>query len=47
MLPRAFSAEYSGLIAAPGTPNAMVTPSRSSTRTAASIALILGMVVLR
>jgi len=43
MLPRALSAEYSGLIAAPGTPNATVTPSRSSTRTAASIALILGM----
>jgi hypothetical protein len=26
MLPRAFSAEYSGLIAAPGTPNAVVMP---------------------
>ena len=43
MLPRAFSAEYSGLIAAPGTPNAVVTPSRSSTCTAASMALILAM----
>ena len=28
MLPRAFSAEYRGLIAAPGTPKAVVTPSR-------------------
>src|SRR5439155_25237387 len=46
MLPRAFNAEYSGLIAAPGTPNAWVTPSRSSTRTAASIALILDIVLL-
>ena len=40
MLPRALSAEYSGLMAAPGTPNAVVTPSRSSTWTAASIARI-------
>ena len=47
MLPRAFSAEYSGLIAAPGTPNAVVTPSRSSTCTAASMALILGITLLR
>src|SRR3954452_10421821 len=46
MLPRAFSAEYSGLMAAPGTPNAVVTPSRSSTCTAASIALILDIVLL-
>ena len=43
MLPRAFSAAYSGLIAAPGTPNATLTPSRSSTRTAASIAFIRAM----
>src|SRR5438477_13131689 len=46
MLPRAFSAEYSGLMAAPGTPNATVTPSRSSTCTAASIALILDICLL-
>src|SRR4051812_36786012 len=38
--PRFFRAEYSGLIAAPGTPNAQTTPSLSSTRTAASIARI-------
>jgi len=31
------------LIAAPGTPNAVVTPSLSSIRTAASIARILAM----
>src|SRR6266702_495342 len=41
--PRFFSAEYSGLIAAPGTPNAQVTPSFSRTRTAASIARIFAM----
>src|SRR5205085_8863166 len=46
MLPRALSAEYKGLMAAPGTPNAVVTPSRSSTCTAASMALILGMSLL-
>jgi hypothetical protein len=34
------------LIAAPGTPKATVTPSRSSTRTAASIAFILAMSVI-
>src|SRR3954451_16575051 len=39
--PRFFSAEYSGLIAAPGTPNAQTTPSFSRIRTAASIARIL------
>jgi hypothetical protein len=39
--PRRFRAEYSGLIAAPGTPNAQTTPSLSRTRTAASIARIL------
>src|SRR5882762_820505 len=39
--PRFFSAEYSGLIAAPGTPKAQVTPSFSRIRTAASIARIL------
>jgi hypothetical protein len=38
--PRFFSAEYNGLIAAPGTPNAIVTPSFSNIRTAASIARI-------
>src|SRR6266404_7270053 len=38
--PRFFKAEYNGLIAAPGTPNAQVTPSFSRTRTAASIARI-------
>src|SRR6478735_3887404 len=41
--PRFFSAEYNGLIAAPGTPKAMVTPSFSRIRTAASIARILAM----
>src|SRR5712664_3257145 len=41
--PRFFKAEYSGLIAAPGTPNAQVTPSFSRTRTAASIARIFAM----
>jgi hypothetical protein len=38
--PRFFSAEYSGLIAAPGTPKAQTTPSLSRIRTAASIARI-------
>jgi hypothetical protein len=38
--PRIFKAEYSGLIAAPGTPNAQTTPSFSRIRTAASIARI-------
>src|SRR5258708_17885577 len=38
--PRFFSAEYNGLIAAPGTPNAHTTPSFSRIRTAASIARI-------
>src|SRR5713226_1558244 len=42
--PRFFKAEYSGLIAAPGTPNAQVTPSLSRTRTAASIARIFAIV---
>src|SRR6266436_4357923 len=41
--PRFFKAEYNGLIAAPGTPNAQVTPSFSRTRTAASIARIFAM----
>src|SRR5436190_20198343 len=41
--PRFFSAEYSGLIAAPGTPKAMLTPSFSNIRTAASIARIFAM----
>src|SRR6185295_1952018 len=40
---RFFSAEYNGLIAAPGTPKAMVTPSFSRIRTAASIARIFAM----
>jgi hypothetical protein len=40
-----FRAEYSGLIAAPGMPKAVSTPSRRITRTAASIALILLMVL--
>src|ERR1700719_17447 len=38
-------AAYNGLIAAPGNPNAAVTPSFSSTSTAASIALIFAMVI--
>jgi hypothetical protein len=38
--PRFFKAEYSGLIAAPGTPKAQTTPSFSKIRTAASIARI-------
>jgi len=41
MPPCAFNAAYSGLMAAPGTPNATLTPSFSSTLTAASIAFIL------
>src|ERR1700759_2409562 len=39
------SAAYSGLIAAPGTPNACVTPSRSITSTAAIAAFIFAIVV--
>ena len=42
MLPRRLNAAYNGLIAAPGIPNAMSTPSRSITRTAASAAVIFG-----
>jgi hypothetical protein len=38
--PRFLNAEYRGLIAAPGTPNAQTTPSFSRIRTAASIARI-------
>src|ERR1700681_3880133 len=38
-------AAYSGLIAAPGNPNAAVTPAFSITSTAASIALIFAMVI--
>jgi len=38
--PRLCKAEYSGLIAAPGTPKAQTTPSFSRIRTAASIARI-------
>src|SRR6266566_864745 len=38
-------AAYSGLIAAPGNPNAALTPSFSITSTAASIALIFAMVI--
>src|SRR3990167_3790432 len=41
MPPTFCKAEYSGLIAAPGIPKAVSTPSRRITRTAASIALIL------
>src|SRR5215204_5118938 len=41
--PRFFSAEYNGLIAAPGTPKAVVTPSFSRILTAASIARIFAM----
>jgi hypothetical protein len=44
--PRFFSADYSGLIAAPGTPNAQTTPSFSRIRTAASIARIFAIVRL-
>jgi hypothetical protein len=40
MLLRFLSAAYSGLIAAPGTPNAQVIPSFSRTFTAAMIAVI-------
>lgn len=42
MPPCALSAAYSGLMAAPGTPNATLTPSFSITFTAASMAFILG-----
>ena len=45
MPPIFFSAAYMGLIAAPGTPNAVSTPSRRITSTAASIALILAIVL--
>jgi hypothetical protein len=41
--PRFFIAEYSGLIAAPGTPKAQLMPSFSRIRTAASTARILAM----
>lgn len=40
MLPRCRSAEYIGLMAAPGTPKACVTPSFSITSTAALTAVI-------
>src|SRR3954449_2302520 len=40
MLPLARSAEYTGLIAAPGTPNAWVMPSSSRIATAASAAFM-------
>src|SRR5450830_799680 len=46
MPPTFCKAEYSGLIAAPGIPKAVSTPSRRITRTAASIALIL-LIILR
>lgn len=39
-----FSAAYSGLMAAPGMPKAVSTPSRRITNTAASIARILAIV---
>ncbi|MDT4870995.1 hypothetical protein FQZ97_1060980 [compost metagenome] len=45
MPPTFFSAAYSGLMAAPGIPNAVSTPSRRITSTAASIALILAIVL--
>ena len=45
MVPCLRSAEYSGLIAAPGTPNACEMPSFSRTQTAAWIADILAMVL--
>src|ERR1700761_7218753 len=44
--PRFFSAEYSGLIAAPGTPKAQTTPSFSRICTAASIARIFAILRL-
>ena len=44
LLKQNFNAEYNGLIAAPGTPNAQTTPSFSRIRTAASIARIFAMV---
>jgi hypothetical protein len=43
MLPRWRSAEYIGLMAAPGTPKACVTPSFSITSTAACTAFIFAM----
>ena len=43
MVFRGLSAAYSGLMAAPGTPKALVTPSLSITRTAAAAAVILAM----
>src|SRR3989344_116424 len=43
--PTFFSAAYRGLMAAPGMPNAVSTPSRRITSTAASIALILAIVL--
>lgn len=46
MPPTFCKAEYSGLIAAPGIPKAVSTPSRRMTRTAASIALILLMILV-
>ncbi len=45
MVPCLRSAEYSGLMAAPGTPKACVTPSFSITRTAAWAAVIFAMKV--
>jgi hypothetical protein len=44
--PRSRSAAYSGLIAAPGTPKACVTPSFSITSTAAIAAFIFAIVGL-
>src|SRR5918998_2326099 len=46
MVPCSRSAAYSGLIAAPGTPKACVTPSRSRICTAAEMALMRGMDLL-
>jgi hypothetical protein len=43
MVPRSRSWAYRGLMAAPGTPKACVTPSFSITSTAAIAAFILGM----
>src|SRR4051812_31509411 len=45
IVPRSFNAAYSGLIAAPGTPNAWATPSISITRTAAITAFIRAIAV--
>src|ERR1700754_628650 len=42
---RSRSCAYSGLMAAPGTPNACVTPSRSITSTAAIAAFIFAILV--